>query len=78
MPEESLSSMQLSFPGQFVQVQYVIALGRDDAQELMDCRLEAVGNAKFRVVNVSNPHLPYPDWGGEVRWQWEKVSLLRP
>ena len=53
LQEESLSSLQLSFPGQFVQVQYVIGLVSDGTQELLECRLEATGNAQFKVVHVS-------------------------
>jgi len=54
LQEESLSSLQLSFPGQFVQVQYVIGLVSDGIQELLECRLEPTGNgnAQFKVVHV--------------------------
>lgn len=55
LPEESLCSLpthlMLSFPGQFVQIQYVVALA-SDKQELFDCRLEASGNRRFKIVST--------------------------
>lgn len=52
--EESLSSLRPSIPGCYVQVQYVLALGSDSAQELLDCQMIASGNAQFKILHVSN------------------------
>ncbi|CAH3154778.1 unnamed protein product [Porites lobata] len=55
-PEDSLSSPQQHFPGQFVKVQYVIALCNEVSQELIDCRLEPL-YAMFRIAHVSTIHV---------------------
>ena len=53
--EESLCSLpshsSLPFPGQFVQIQYVVALV-NGKEELFECRLEASRNGDFKIVSV--------------------------
>ena len=54
LPEESLCSLpthsSLSFPGQFVLSQIVVALG-SDKQELFECYMEASRNGIFQIVS---------------------------
>ena len=51
LPEESLTThSSLSFPGQFVQRQIVVALG-SDKQELFECHMEASRNGNFQIVS---------------------------
>ena len=53
-PPASLSSMpELPFPGEFVQLQYVVTLYDDRNKELVDCRMTPIGNCQFEVNNVS-------------------------
>lgn len=57
LPEESLCSLptqsSLSFPGQFLLSQFVVALG-SDKQELFECHLEASRNGNFKIVSIAN------------------------
>ena len=50
----SLSSVPLPFPGQFVQLQYVVALVNNNSKELIDCRMFSFGNRQFKIINVSH------------------------
>lgn len=54
LAEESLCSLpthsSLSFPGQFVLSQFVVALG-SDKQELFECYMEASRNGNFKIVS---------------------------
>jgi len=55
LPEESLCSLQthssLTFPGPFVQIQFVVALGSDQ-QELFECHMKAKRNGTFKIVST--------------------------
>ena len=54
LPEDSLCSLlthsSLSFPGQIVLSQIVVALG-SDKQELFECHMEASRNGNFQIVS---------------------------
>lgn len=50
----SLSSVPLPFPGQFVQLQYVVALVNNNSKELIDCRMFSFGNRQFKIINLQD------------------------
>lgn len=59
-PPASLSSMpELPFPGEFVQLQYVVTLYDDRNKELVDCRMTPIGNCQFEVNNGQTKDLMY-------------------